>query len=156
MASVKKTKKSVRKPRKAADAAHRKVEAAQTPEELLAALPEAHKAHARQVNILANRFIDVIEETNFHPTVALDAMQKLLSIGIGKAMGEQQKELWDFFVSKYYEEVRMLSLLEMFGGLEELKQAAEVVDPAVGTSETEPPVVHMRSPRLPQDEPKND
>jgi hypothetical protein len=138
MASVKKSKKkTVRKP-KAADAAHRKVEAAQTPEELLAALPEAHKAHARQVNILANRFIDAIEETNFHPTVALDALQKLLSIGIGKAMGEKQKELWDLFVSEYYEEVRMFSLLEILGGLEELKQAAEVVDPAVGTSETTP------------------
>jgi hypothetical protein len=147
MASAKKSKKkSVRKATK--PTAHQRLEQATTPEELLAGLPAVTEAHNEQVRILGNRIIKVIEEAKFHPVVALDALQVLLSAGVGAALGDQHQQLFDAHIHRYHDESKMLSIMEMLGGisgLERVEIGEEPVDTkspyyraGEGPAETEP------------------
>jgi hypothetical protein len=79
--------------------------------------PESLEKHGLQVRTLGKRIIKVIEQAKFHPVVALDALQILLSAGIASAFGEDHQELWDSYVARYQEESSMLSLLSMFEGM---------------------------------------
>jgi hypothetical protein len=114
MATVRKSKKSAKQ---------RGVEAAQPPEQL----PPDRAEHNRKVLDLGNRIIDVIQEANYHPTVALDAMQVLVSGGIGAALGAEHRKLWDAHAARFHDESNLLSIIGLFDelGIGEFNKKAE-------------------------------
>ena len=134
MASAKKTKKPAKK--KSASAKQRHL-AEMSPEELLKNLPEARSEHGREVRDLGNRIVDLIKESGYHPTVALDTIQIMLSTGIGAVLGKPHQQLWDSYVGKFHEESKMLSILEMLGGPDALKNLFREAEQQ-GTAEPTP------------------
>jgi hypothetical protein len=88
------------------------------------------RAHDEKVKAFGNRVIDIIEELNVPPTVAMDGMQTLLSISIGKMFGDEAQEMWNAYQSRFHEELSMI--LGMLNQIVEFNKKAE---------ETQPPVV---------------
>jgi len=85
-------------------------------EEVLELIPEveASDSHARKVRDLGNRIIMLIEKSKYHPTVALDTLQLLLTEGIGILLGQEHRAIWEAHVHQYHEESRLLSIMELF------------------------------------------
>lgn len=79
--------------------------------------------HDRQVRDLGFRIIATIDETGYHPTVALDALQVLLAEGIGILLGKDHQELWESYVHRYHEESRLVSIMELFNELKATEKA---------------------------------
>ncbi len=137
MASAKKAKKS-RKTTKRTRAARpspkqRSLENVQTEEELLANLSAASDEHDREMEDLGAKLIAVMKKANYHPTVMLDTLQTLLSVGIADTLGEEQGKLFDSHIHAYHQESRMLSVAQMLGlGLADLTAV-------FGDVTTEPP-----------------
>lgn len=125
-------KKTTKKPtRKAAkpSANTRKIETAQTYEEVEAVFPAAREEHAREVKDFANKVVDLIEELNYHPSVSLDAFQSLISAGIGHVLGPMQKRLWDSMVAEFHDRANLLTVLNAIGEfLPEEETPAEGLD----------------------------
>lgn len=113
MASARKSKKAKATVAPATRSAkQREMDAATTPEEMLERLPAAKEEHRREVRELGDQIIDLIEQQNFHPIVALDAFHLLISAGIGHTYGASHKTLWDAYVKRFHEESRLLTLIE--------------------------------------------
>lgn len=102
MATAKKSK-SARKPR--ASVKEREIEAQ---------LTAVREKHSREVKDLGERILVLFEESKSHPTVLLDTLQTMLSVGIGSLYGEEHKERWDAYVASFHDESKMLTILEMF------------------------------------------
>jgi hypothetical protein len=138
MATAKKSRKTVKKSKKAPKlTAHQRLEQATTTEELLAGLPAANEEHHEQVQKLGRLIIGVIETGKFHPVVALDALQILLSAGIGSAMGDAHQKLFDGHIHRYHNESKLLSIMELFGGIEGAETAILGDEPATPESTPE-------------------
>jgi hypothetical protein len=141
MASAKKAKS--RKTVKAARPSRkqRNLEKVQTPEELMAKLDAATAEHDAEMKVLGTKLIAVMKKCNYHPTVMLDTLQTLLSVGIADTLGKEQGELFDAHIHAYHQDSRMLSVAQMLGvslsdlmvdpGTEEEPTATpEAVDPS--------------------------
>ena len=144
MATAKKAKKTAKRSKsvRTASPKQRKIEN-MSPEEMLENLPVAREEHNREVKDLGERIINVIAKSKYHPTVALDAMQTLISIGIGDILGEEHKMLFDDYITRFHEESKMLSLLGLFEGIAQLRAegaepASEPTDAATPAASTEP------------------
>jgi len=118
MASVKKVKKSAKRSKKPAPSAEQRRFEDMSPEEMLENLPEIRSEHRREVRDLGNRMVDLIKESGYHPSVAMDAAQVMLTTGIGLLLGRAHQDLWQSHVAKFHEESKLLSILEMLGGPE--------------------------------------
>src|SRR5271170_4258147 len=112
MALAKKAKKRTKKP--AAPSAEQRKLDGMSPEDMLKNLPAASNEHDTEVRDLGFRIIAMIEKSGYHPTVALDTLQTLLTEGIGILLGPDHRVLWEGYVHKYHEESRLLSIVEVF------------------------------------------
>lgn len=116
MASAKKAKKT-RKTAKTARPSRkqRNLEKVSTPEELIAKLDAATAEHDAEMRVLGTKLIAVMKRANYHPTVMLDTLQTLLSVGIADTLGEEQGKLFDSMLTAFHQESRMLSVAQMLG-----------------------------------------
>lgn len=136
MASAKKAKKSRKTtPRSKAARPSRKqrsLENVSTPEELIAKLDAASEEHDSEMKVLGAKLIAVMKKCNYHPTVMLDTLQTLLSVGIADTLGDEQGALFDAHIRAFHQDSKMLSVASMLGvSLSDL-----MVDP--GTEEETP------------------
>ena len=137
MASAKKAKKSRKTTPKRSKAAlpsrkQRALENVETPEELVAKLDAATEEHDNEMKVLGAKLITVMKKCNYHPTVMLDTLQTLLSVGIADTLGDEQGALFDAHIRAFHQDSKMLSVASMLGvSLSDL-----MVDP--GTEEETP------------------
>ena len=132
--AAKKSRKTTPKRTKAARPSRkqRALENVATPEELIAKLDAASTEHDAEMKVLGAKLIAVMKKCNYHPTVMLDTLQTLLSVGIADTLGEDQGKLFDAHIRAFHQDSRMLSVASMLGvGLADL-----IADPG---SEEEPP-----------------
>ena len=126
MATAKRAKKSRKATPKRVKAARpsrkqRALENVSTPEELIAKLDAASSEHDAEMKVLGAKLIAVMKKCNYHPTVMLDTLQTLLSVGIADTLGEEQGKLFDAHIHAYHQDSRMLSVAQLLGAkLEDL------------------------------------
>jgi hypothetical protein len=145
MASAKKAKKSRKTTPKRVKAARpsklqRSLENVETPEEILSKLDAATEEHDAEMKVLGTKLIAVMKRCNYHPTVMLDTLQTLLSVGIADTLGEEQGELFDAHIRAYHQDSRMLSIASMLG----VKLSDLIADP--GSDEPETPATPYTPP----------
>lgn len=126
MATAKTAKKSRKTTPKRVKAARpsrkqRALENVATPEELIAKLDAATAEHDAEMQILGEKLFKVMKKCNYHPTVVLDTLQTMLSVGIADTLGEEQGKLFDAHIRAFHQDSKMLSVAMMLGAkLEDL------------------------------------
>ena len=140
--TAKKSRKTTPKRSKAARPSRkqRALENVATPEELIAKLDAASAEHDAEMKVLGEKILKVMKKTNYHPTVLLDTLQSLLSVGIAETLGEEQGKLFDAHIHAYHQDSRMLSVAQMLGAsLEDLMvDPGSEEEPSAATPETDP------------------
>ena len=136
--AVKKVVKKAKKPTPKVSAKQRDLESKDSIEGVLSSLPGARKEHVKEVKALANKLVAVINAKDYHPSVALDALQVVLSAGIHTVFGEEQGNVWDESVRNYHSESNMRQILNLFKEIETMGQGEESSATPMGPGALEP------------------
>jgi len=72
--------------------------------------------HAKDVQALSDKLIDVFEATDYNTTVALDALEAILRGGVELSMGKDAGRLLERHLRRFHAELATLQLISLISG----------------------------------------
>lgn len=75
-----------------------------------------YEKHAKDVQALSDKLIDVFEATDYNTTVALDALEAILRGGVEISMGKDAGRLLERHLRRFHAELATLQLISLISG----------------------------------------